>query len=192
MNIEWRDVKGFEGLYKISSHGQVYSIRGDLNLKQRTTHDGYLAVTLSNKEKSKYFTLHRLVALNFIENTHNKKTVNHINGIKKDNSVGNLEWCTQKENIRHSCRIGLRGGQRGVNGSKAKLDCMKVLTVRSMVNHRKQNYLGKHYGVCQTSIWDIKHQKTWAWHGISNTEILQDVNRLKANRSESTETSNEN
>lgn len=115
----WRDIKGYEGLYQISNLGNVRSLdrkirfnkgvsikKGQL-LKPVLTRKGYLKVELSKESKGKRFYVHRLVALHFIENSLNKPQVNHINGIKTDNRVENLEWCTNLENQRHAIKNGL-------------------------------------------------------------------------------------
>jgi hypothetical protein len=111
----WKDIKGYEGQYQVSNLGMVRSITRKTNygnnhngsykgvlLKPQNNHGGYLQVKLSNgKNKSKTKTIHRLVAMTFIDNPLKKPCVNHINEIKTDNRVENLEWCTQKENMNH-------------------------------------------------------------------------------------------
>lgn len=101
----WKKIKGFEN-YQISNLGNVKSIQPNKKekiLKFRYTKYGYVRVMLVGKKE---LLVHRLVALEFIPNIHNKPQVNHINGIKNDNRVDNLEWCTQSENIIHSLNIG--------------------------------------------------------------------------------------
>ena len=67
-----------------------------------TTKTGYIQVKLKDEDKYRREYLHRLVAEHFIPNPHNKPHVNHINGIKSDNRVDNLEWVTAQENMNHA------------------------------------------------------------------------------------------
>jgi hypothetical protein len=109
---EWRPVVGYEGLYEVSSNGEVKSVKTQRVLKPCKDNIGYLRVYLSNGGLVKYFRIHRLVASAFIKNETDKKDVNHINGIKEDNKLSNLEWATRSENIQHAWAIGLNEGLR--------------------------------------------------------------------------------
>ena len=111
INEEWREVQGYEGLYEVSIFGRVKSVeridssghhRKEKILKPKKTKCGYLLVVLSKELKHKCFLVHILVAQAFIPNPDNLPVVNHINEIKTDNRVTNLEWCTQRYNIRYS------------------------------------------------------------------------------------------
>ena len=104
MMENWKDIQGYEGIYAISDCGNVLSIRSGKNLVKKNTH-GYDYVVLSVNGKCKTMRIHRLVALAFIPNPDNKPTVNHINEIKTDNRVCNLEWATTKEQNTHGTRI---------------------------------------------------------------------------------------
>lgn len=109
----WRDISGYETLYQISNYGRVKSLGNSLArhekiLKQQLQRDGYTRVWLYKKGlKKKRFPVHRLVAKAFIPNPLEKEQVNHQNGDKQDNRLGNLNWMTHKENIAHAYETGL-------------------------------------------------------------------------------------
>lgn len=112
MTEVWKDIKGYEGKYQVSNLGRIKSFDFDKFHKGRILKpsyctSGYLKVHLRKNKKSKQFMIHRIVASEFIDNAENKKTVNHINGIKTDNRVENLEWCSYSENLKHAYKLGL-------------------------------------------------------------------------------------
>lgn len=103
----WKDIKGYEGLYQVSSFGNVINLKTSKFLKPTFSQDGYLIFHLAINKKFKRFKTHRLVAKAFIPNYENRPQVNHINGVKTDNKINNLEWATQSENMKHSFMLGL-------------------------------------------------------------------------------------
>lgn len=115
-----KTIDGFED-YSISRDGVIFSKKLNRNITPNTTQKGYISVNLNNNGFRKYFFLHRLVAMTYIPNPQNKPQVNHINGIKNDNRVENLEWVTLSENIQHAVKTGLRDKAH----LKAKIDNSK-------------------------------------------------------------------
>lgn len=110
MTEQWRDVPGYEGFYQVSNQGQVRRTKSGRLLKPHNSGNGYLQAMLSKDNRRNYQLIHRLVALAFIPNPEGKPQVNHKNGVKSDNSVHNLEWCTMSENLLHRHRVlGLPG-----------------------------------------------------------------------------------
>lgn len=118
-NEIWKDIVGYESIYMVSNFGRIKSLERfkkshtdamafvpNSILKPAIT-DGYLRVVLQKNGKAKQMTVHRLVATAFIQNMENKPCINHINGIKVDNSATNLEWVTVRENTIHAFRTGL-------------------------------------------------------------------------------------
>ena len=114
-NEIWKDIEGYEGLYQISNLGRVKSCSKLHSVKKGGTYmskerilvpgkdkEGYLHVRLSKNWKVKLCKIHRLVALAFIPNPENYPIINHIDEIKTNNCVNNLEWCSFKYNINYS------------------------------------------------------------------------------------------
>lgn len=104
----WKDVQGYEGLYQVSNLGRVKSLnyhntKEERVLKQNMVRD-YYQVCFSVNKKRKYYRVNRLVATAFIPNPNNYQFVNHINEVKTDNRVDNLEWCDVKYNINYGSR----------------------------------------------------------------------------------------
>lgn len=103
----WKDIKGYEGLYRVSNFGNVKSLNyrhknEERLLKLNVNKNGYCFVNLHIKGTAKNVLVHRLVAEAFIENPLNFPLVNHKDENKTNNNVENLEWCTQKYNLNYS------------------------------------------------------------------------------------------
>lgn len=110
----WKDVVGYEGIYKVSNLGKIKSLTRSVFCKKKArvfngkimslqdNRRGYMTVLLriNGKEKRKY--VHRLVCESFLNNTENYKQVNHKDGIRNNNNLNNLEYCTASYNAKHS------------------------------------------------------------------------------------------
>ncbi len=105
----WKGVHGWEGIYQISNHGRLKSFKGDPfsgRVLSNTNKTGdYLRCVLCFQERTTSISLHRLVAIHFIENPSDKPTVNHKDLNKQNNYFENLEWATYKENNEHAAKI---------------------------------------------------------------------------------------
>jgi len=114
----WRDVVGYEGLYKVSDHGRIlcvdtvvkfangYGIKREQEMGLVTRDDGYLAACLTKNGKRKTFYVHRLVAAAFIPNPDGLPEVDHIDADRANNMLSNLRWVTSKENCQHTIELG--------------------------------------------------------------------------------------
>lgn len=101
-----KDIKGYEGLYAITSCGKVWSYRRNRFLKSRDKGDGYVKATLTDRNgKATDRSIHRLVADAYIPNPDNLPEVNHKNENKAKNNVQNLEWCTRQYNVSYGTRL---------------------------------------------------------------------------------------
>lgn len=108
MTEEWKDIIGYEGLYVVSSLGNIKKIykSGKSKLKKLSKDkDGYLVVRLSKNNVSRLLRVHRVVAQAFIDNPKNLPEVNHKNENKSNNIVTNLEWCTRRYNFLYGTRV---------------------------------------------------------------------------------------
>jgi hypothetical protein len=104
-----KEIKGYER-YLISKDGDIYIKETMYKMKPSLSSNGYLRIGLTKDKKKTIFLVHRLVAFAYIQNLDNKIQVNHINGIKSDNKLINLEWATRCENMQHAYKNGLMKG----------------------------------------------------------------------------------
>lgn len=113
MTETWTDIKGFEGIYKVSNMGHVYSpshiietetgsrLVPEREIAQYVGRNGYLRVNLTKDKKRTSFPVHRLVAMAFVKNPFHHQIVNHKNENKHDNRAINLEWCSNTYNLQY-------------------------------------------------------------------------------------------
>jgi len=111
---EWKEVTGYPG-YKISNHGRVWSNKLKRVLVPPLDEDGYERIGLWNKLVKKHHPVHRLVALHFIPNPEMKYSVNHIDGVIRNNHFTNLEWATHQEQEDHKRNVLGYKGTKGIH-----------------------------------------------------------------------------
>ena len=164
----WKDIKDFEGMYQISSFGRVRSVDrliensiGHLRrfegqpIKPLITGQGYLYVRLPTKDGKRNRFIHRLVAETFIVNHKDYPVVNHINGVKTDNRLSNLEWVTYSQNSQHALKNNLT--------TTVKLSQQNVLDIRKLYasGEYTQKQLADKFGVGRSNIGRIVRRDTW-------------------------------
>lgn len=122
---EWKDICGFENVYKVSNLGRVKRVVDTWGrpieriLRPYLSPNGYYLVDLRFGAKKKKILVHRLVAIAFLDNPYKKPNIDHLNTIRTDNRVENLKWCTQKENCNNP--ISLKNLSESQKGEKSVL-----------------------------------------------------------------------
>ena len=135
---EWSPIEGYEGLYEVSTHGNVKSLKRkfvpeDSLLTKHATNRGYEIVHLRLNGKQNSKLVHRLVAQAFVSNPEDKKEVNNKDGIKTNNYMENLEWVSSSENHKHAYENGLMKTTenakiaRGISGKKFNIQRSKMI-----------------------------------------------------------------
>lgn len=169
----WKKIKEFS-LYEVSSDGEIktfnhYGKGKEAIMKPVLDNSGYLRTMLKGDD-GKFHTikLHRIVAINFIENNDLKKEVNHKNGIRSDNRVSNLEWVSRSENIKHSYNFLDRERKFGEKNHEATLTDKQVLEIRKNYVYGKncksgetKKQIAERYGTSFGVIKQIIQNRTW-------------------------------
>jgi len=184
---EWRDVPNFEG-YQVSSLGKIRGIdrlkqgRNGLRLtrgqemKQMLNKKGYPEVRL-RKNGTHTRLVHKLVASAFLVKPEGCTQINHINGIKTDNSIVNLEWVTNSENQLHAYKLGLQPSRAGEGNGRATLTDKKVTIIKELYNSGKgAKEVSEILGVSLYTVRAIIAGKTWKFNA---TDILRRDERCK-------------
>ena len=174
--MEWKDVVGFEGRYRVSDCGKIYSLpkltvvgrnggvssRGGKMLRQYTLKNGghqrvYLA---DGSGKKAPLLVHRIVATAFIQNPNGWPVVHHIDGNPLNNSVANLQWCSVGQNTTAASRrrVKLRGEK---NGNSSLSEHVVRAMLRRYAECGNASAVAREFGVSAKHAWNICHGKVW-------------------------------
>lgn len=173
VNEIWKDIPGFPG-YQASDLGRIKAMpkqsynarsgglcwRKERILTAKGDTSGYLSHTLKGPTLKKQWLAHRIIALAWIPNPGRKEFVNHKNGIKTDNRVANLEWCTKSENGVHAVENGLHTALRGEINGNHRLTKAEVIDIRNSNGTQKE--IANRFGIGRTTVQYIKKRKLWA------------------------------
>ena len=190
----WINIKHYDLYYKISNKGRIIALERyatkngkpffikEKELCKNDIKCGYKKFSYVDKGVYKSENLHRLIATHFIPNPENKSTVNHINGIKTDNRVENLEWCTYRENFMHAVDMGLinyipkdkvRVGARGQAVAKICIQTNCLLAIYRSAAEAVRKNIGYSFGLL-INIREKRKYKGFKWCKLS--EITNNVN----------------
>lgn len=170
MGIEWRVVPGFGGRYEVSDDGKMRSVfenggrpRGEF-LSIETKRNGYHCITLQvDKVRSKRY-IHRLVWEAFCGPIPSGIDINHLNGVRADNRLSNIELATRSENMLHGMRVMGRKSNptKGSRHWGARLSEADIPVIRELLaSGTTCRAIGAQYGVSKTAIWLIETGKNW-------------------------------
>lgn len=160
----WKNIKGYEGLYRVSNYGNVYSVKRSIVMKSKMFGRGYVGVCLSKNSIKRNKYIHRLVIEAFSENRENKPCCNHKDGNKKNNYASNLEWSTYSENQQHAYDMGLNKGPQEEGHGRAKLNRFQVRRIRIMrqlVPNATYKRIADIFNVSIGAIQSIIEKRTW-------------------------------
>ena len=172
----WKNVTGYENCYQVSNFGNVRSLdrldsagrkRKGRTLIPIVDNLGYCSVHLLKNGKTKTIRIHRLVALEFLENPLNYKEINHKDENKQNNSVKNLEWCDRKYNMNYGRMTHNFHSKRasGENNGRSILTKKDVEKIRNKYIKGSRTHglsaLSKEFGVCVSQIGNIVRRESW-------------------------------
>lgn len=162
--IIWKDIPGYEGLYKVSNTGKVFSCVTNRELSVIQKKDGYTCISLCDKDHNKkQYRIHQLVAKAFISNPNNLPMINHKNEIKNDNRVENLEWCNNFYNSNYGNRnLILSKKLKGVPKSKEAIEKRRITMkekLSNMTKEERQAMFGREITDKQKEILSNAHKK---------------------------------
>ena len=172
----WEPVKGHENKYLVSNHGEVKSIYSDKVLKGFIDIFGYHQVLFGKTHKK----VHRLVAEAFIPNPENKRCVNHIDCVKTNNHISNLEWVTHSENTVHKFNMGYRANEMEKCWN-AKIDEIQILCIRKCIaDGLSKKDLAEYFKIKKMTINRFLSGEHWIFRRHPNLPKMREYIREKS------------
>jgi uncharacterized Fe-S cluster protein YjdI len=160
----WKKISGYEDSYEISTYGNIRNIKTCKFLSPSKS-GRYVSVTLYKNGNRCTHSVHRLIAINFIDNPCGKEYVNHIDGNKHNNKVGNLEWVTASENSIHAVKNGLYDtcpcGKIGKDNINSKLGEHDIFIIRSLYTLMDMKEIATMYDISHQNVSCIVRNVTW-------------------------------
>lgn len=170
----WKDIIGFEGLYSVSTHGNVRRdaptrgfgsrVAPGRHLRQKRCADGYRSVSIyPARGCQKQIHVHRLVAAAFIGSVPDGHVVNHKDGNKSNNVLENLEYVTPSQNTKHAFAIGLMKGKKGEANSMAKIndDTIRAIKILAYEHSWSNNAIARAMCMDPAKVGRILEGKIW-------------------------------
>ena len=181
MNETWIPVVDYEGLYEVSNLGNVRSLDRKIisksgavmifygkQIRKRILRGGYVSVELNKNSHGKTFNIHRLVASAFIPNPENKPQVNHINSIRTDNRVENLEWCTNSENQKYAFKFGFQNSNHRIRPVYQMDDQGKIIALFESATMAAKHLGGNQAKISACALGKRKHTVGYRWQFASS------------------------
>lgn len=174
MNQILKDIPGYEGLYSITRDGNLWGNKRNKWCKPSLNSKKYLQFGLCKNGIKKSSKIHRLVALTYMPNSYNYPEVNHINGIKADNRIENLEWCTHEENMHHAWKNGLNhnniilGNKTNTNPLNKSVECIEtgIIYHSAMEAQRQTRIKQSQISSCCLNKYGFKTAGKFTWRYI--------------------------
>jgi hypothetical protein len=159
----WKDVPGYEGLYQASTLGRIRRHETKRVIKTPKNSNGYCQLNLHVRGHRTHVLAHRVVAATFIGPCPAGKEINHIDTVRQNNRIHNLEYVTPKENTAHATKLGRRWYNWGEKVGTSRLKINEVLTIRQLKESgiftgRQQCFI---FGIAKSTYDHVVARKTW-------------------------------
>lgn len=155
----WKQYKDTQ--YAVSTHGRLMNLLTQKLLAGSISRQGYVKFGMWHLAKCTTVAVHRLVAETFLPNPENKPHVNHIDGVKHNNAVLNLEWTTVSENVKHAYATGL--ALQGAESPHSKICEADVIEMRRIFANKEMSVaeVARQFGISAAAVSHIKNGETW-------------------------------